>query len=149
MEEPMSLVAITGKVSHLNRLSSVSGGGGGTAVSTSYQTTLRVDGRHVKVNGSMSWVADDDYIAIVGIEDEGVLDPLAIRNDSSGYESYAETKSYTFAIVCLILGFFTFFITTAIGAWLIFGIQKQKKLNAEAKQMLHEMPRTQASEQQS
>lgn len=137
----MSLIAVAGKVSHLNRVSSISGGGGGGAVSTSHQTTLRVDGRQVKVYGSMSWAADDDYVAIVGVEEEGVLEPLAIRNDTSGYESNAEAKSYTFAILCLFLGFFTFFITTAFGAWLILGIKKRKKLIAEAKQMLHDIPR--------
>lgn len=137
----MSLVAVTGKVSHLNRVSSITGGGGGTDVETSHQTTLRVNGRHVKVEGPMSWVADDDHIAIVGVEEEGVLEPLAVRNDTSGYKSNAETRSYTFAIVCLFLGFFTFFVTTAFGIWLIWGIKKQKKLIAEAKQMLHDIPR--------
>lgn len=138
----MSLVAVTGKVSHLNRVSSITGGGGGTNVGTSHQTTLRVNGRHIKVDGPMSWVADDDHIAIVGLEEEGVLEPLAVRNDTSGYESYAEARSYGFfLILLLLLGFFTFFITTAIGVWWIWGIEKQKKLNAEAKQMLHDIPR--------
>lgn len=141
----MGLVAIAGEVSHLTRVSSTTGGGGGAAVSTSHQTTLRVNGRHVKVEGAMSWASNDDYVAIVGVEEDGVLEPLAIRNDTSGYESYAEANSYTLAIVLLFLGFFTFFITTAIGAWLIWGIKKQKKLNAEAKRRLHSIPHASAT----
>jgi len=141
----MGLVAIAGEVSHLTRVSSTTGGGGGAAVSTSHQTTLRVNGRHVKVEGSMSWASDGDHVAIVGVEEKGVLEPLAIRNDSSGYESYAETNSYTFAIVLLFLGVFTFFITTAIGAWLIWGIKEQERLNAEAKHRLHSIPRASAT----
>ena len=137
----MSLIAVTGKVSHLNRISSISGGGGSTDVETSHQTTLRVNGRHVKVEGSMSWASNDDHIAIVGVEEAGVLELLAIRNDTSGYESHAEASSYTLAIVLLFLGFSTFFITTAIGAWLIWCIKKRKKFIAEAKQMLHGIPR--------
>lgn len=140
----MDLVTIAGKVSHLNRVSSVTGGGGG-AVETEHETTLRVDGRHVKVDGAMSWASNDDHVVMVGSEIDGVFEPLAIRNDTSGYESYAEARSYTFAIVLLLLGIFTFFITTAMGAWLIWGINKQKKLNAEAKRRLHSIPRVPAA----
>jgi hypothetical protein len=141
----MSLVAVVGKVSHLNRISSTSGGGGGgTDVSTSHQTTLRVDGRHLKVDGPMSWAADDDYVAIVGEEKEGVLEPLAIRNDTSGYEGSGKASSYGLSILLIVVG--VIFIpaglfTIPFGAWLIWGIKKREKLIAQAKQMLHEIPR--------
>ena len=126
----MSLMKIAGKVSHLDRISTtgVSGSNGAVAISTSHQTTFRVNGCQVSVRGPMTWVANDDHIAMVGVDDFGFLDPLAVRNDTSGYESYAETRTYTLAIVLLFLGFFTFFITTAIGVWLIWGIKKRKKL---------------------
>lgn len=140
----MSLVTVVGKVSNPNRVSTISGGGGGTDVSTSHQTTLRVDGRQVKVDDPMSWVADDDYVAMVGEEKDGVLEPLAIRNDTSGYERSAEASSYGFSILLIVLG--VIFIpaglfTIPLGAWLIWGIKKRKKLIAQAKQMLHEIPR--------
>lgn len=140
----MSLVTVVGKVSHLNRVSTVSGGGGGTDVSTSHQTTLRVDGRYVKVDGSMNWAADDDYVAIVGEEKEGVLEPMAMRNETSGYESSATASSYGFSILLIVVG--VIFIpaglfTIPFGAWLIWGIKKREKLIAQAQQMLQKVPR--------
>jgi hypothetical protein len=139
----MDLVAIAGKVSHLNRVSSITGGGG-AAVETEHETTFRVNGRHVVVGDAVTWASDGDHVAIVGTETDGVLEPLAVRNDTSGYEGYAEARSYTFAIVLLFLGVFTFFITTAIGAWLIWGIARQKRINAEARRRLNSIPRAAA-----
>jgi hypothetical protein len=142
MEKSMSLIVVAGKVSHITRVSSTDGAGrdGSISIGTSHQTTFRINGRHVKVKGPMSWVSDDDHITIVGVEEGGVLEPLAAHNHTSGHETYAEASSYTLAIVCLFLGFFTFFITTAIGVWLIWGIKKQKALISKAKQMLHANP---------
>lgn len=135
----MGLIAVAGKVSHLNRVTSVTGGGGG-AVETEHRTSFRLDGRQVVVDESMGWASNDDYIAMVGTEDYGIFEPLAVRNDTSGFEGYTEARSYTLAIVLLFLGIFTFFITTAMGLWLIWGIKKQKKLNAEAKRILRSIP---------
>lgn len=140
----MNLITITGKVSHLNSVASITGGGG-AALETVHRTTFRVDGRHVEVEGPMSWASNDDYVAIVGVEQDGVLEPLASRNDTTGYETYAGARSYTLAVVLIFLGFFTFFITAAMGAWLIWGINKRKKLIAEATRRLHSIPRVTAA----
>lgn len=139
----MTLVTYAGKVSHLNRISSTSGGGGGSEVSTSHQTTLRIDGRPVKVASAMSWAADEDYVAIVGEENNGVLEPLAVRNDTSGYASSAEAASYGFSIVLIVLGIILIpvgLFTIPFGIWLIWGIKKRKKRIEQANDLLNKIP---------
>lgn len=54
----MSLVAVSGKVSHVDRIIvSLSGSGGGNPVDTEYETTLRVAGRPLKMLGAINWAA--------------------------------------------------------------------------------------------
>ena len=148
----MDLVAIAGKVSHVNRiLQSVSEDGGGGASTTAYETTMRIDGQHVKIGDACEWASDGDHVAIVGEESDGKLLPLAIRNDTSGYESVTEPRfSYGFAIGLIVVGILTLafmfgFLLIAWGMWLIFRIRKNKALFAEAIRRLDAIPRASAA----
>jgi hypothetical protein len=86
-------------------------------------------------------------VAIVGEKREGQLVPLAIRNDTTGYERIAEVSySYGFAIAMIVLGVVLFALITGIfmiawGLCLIFKINRDKKVIAEAKRRLHGIPR--------
>lgn len=85
-------------------------------------------------------------MAIVGEEIGGVLRPLAIRNDSTGYESIAKVSSYKFAALMIFSGVLLFALIVGIfmiawGIWLIVKIGKEKPLIAEAERMLRSIPR--------
>lgn len=141
----MNLVEAAGKVSHLNRISTTSGGGGGSAVDTSFVTTFRVDGRQYQINGACHWMDNNDYVAIVGRDSGGVLVPLAIRNDTSGYENIAEPASLKAAILWIVFGVLLIALMVGIfmiawGIWSVISINQDKKYIAEAERRLRNIP---------
>jgi len=142
----MNLVAIAGKVSHINRtLSTVEGDGSG--LGTTYATTLRIDGRHVEIDDVCRWASNDDYVAIVGEMRGHELVPLAIRNDTTGLESIGEvSSSYGRAILLIVGGIVLFALIIGIfmiawGLWSIVRIKRDRKVIAEAKRRLDAIPR--------
>lgn len=143
---PMSLIAVAGKVSHINRIASRAERSGGD-IEISYDTTLRVNGRHVKMEGDCSWASDNDHVAIVGQEIDGELVPLAIRNDTTGYEHIEEVSSSNgFAILMIVLGVVLIGLIIGIfmigwGIWLLFKVNREKQAIAEARRMLQGIPR--------
>lgn len=142
----MDLVAIAGKVSHINRtLSTIAGDGSG--LGTTYSTALRIDGRHVEIDDTCQWVSNDDYVAIVGEMRGHELVPLAIRNDTTGFERIGEVpSSYGRAFLLIVLGIVLFALIIGIfmiawGLWSIFRVKRDKKVLAEAKRRLDAIPR--------
>jgi len=145
----MNLVAIAGKVSHINRIASTEDDGG--RITTTHETTLRVDGRHVQIGDACNWLSDGDHVAIVGHESGGELVPVAIRNDTTGYENIAEVRSsYGFGILMIVLGVILFALIIGIfmigwGIWTIFRVNRDKKIISEATRRLHSIPRVVAA----
>lgn len=143
----MDLVAIAGTVSHVNRLVAAVG----EAPTASYVTTLRIDGRHVEIADRCTWASVGDHVAIVGEEGPDGLIPLAVRNDTSGYEGLSEAShSYGFAILMIVLGIVLFALIIGIfllawGLFLLFKIRKDKKVIAEAQRRLDSLPRASAA----
>lgn len=146
----MNLVAVAGKVSHVNRIVSRLEGDRSNLEAT-YVTTLRVGGRQLKIGEDCSWVADNDHVAIVGTEIDDELLPWAIRNDTSGYVSIAEpSSSYGFAILMIVLGIALFALIIGIfmlgwGLWSLFKVNKDKQTIAEARRLLDSLPREAAT----
>ncbi len=62
----MDLVAIAGKVSHVNHLLSATDG---TSLGTEYTTTMRIVGRQVQIDDVCTGAPDDDHVAIVRLSD--------------------------------------------------------------------------------
>jgi hypothetical protein len=144
----MDLVAIAGKVSHVNRLLSATDG---TSLGTEYKTTMRIDGRQVQIDDACTWAADGDHVAIVGRLSDGEIMPLAIRNDTSGFEGTAEVRSsYGFAALMIVLGMLLVGLIIGIfmmawGIFLVVRVWRDRRDFAEARRMLNSIPRMSAT----
>lgn len=143
----MELTSVSGKVSYFDRVSSVHGGQGESAVKTAHAASFRLDGRHVDLQGSASWVSDGDHVAIVGEVEQGRLEPLAVRNDTTGYERSEPPASYALSIVTIVagvltLGFMVGFLLIPFGIWLLLGARKRRRRVAEAVALLQAIPRS-------
>ncbi|MBD5780972.1 hypothetical protein IEN85_15840 [Pelagicoccus sp. NFK12] len=141
----MKLASFSGKVSHVNRTSHTYGGGSGGEVQTSHNTTLRLDGRHVELQGSATWLSEDDLVVIVAEESQGSIEPLAVRNETTGYESVQGHASYKIAIVLIVIGVFSAPVVIgwpimALGAWFLSVGMKRNKLINEAASTLRKIP---------
>lgn len=145
----MNLITIAGKVSHVNRIASTLDDGG--RIVTNYVTALRIDGRHVEISDDVSWAAEGDHVAIVAEQGVDGLVPLAIRNDTTGYEDVSEvSSSYGFAVLMIVLGVVLVALIIGIfmiawGLWTIYKVNTDKKVIAEAKRRLDSIPRARAT----
>ena len=141
----MKLVPFSGKVSHLNQISSTSSNilHGRGSIKTSHKTTFRVDGRPVEVGGTHN-LGDGDPVTVVAIEKGGTHYPLAFRNDATRIE-HVESASYIWGILFMILGVFMIGIyigiPVMIGAgYLLYKTNEMKKAIADAVVMLRNTP---------
>ena len=142
----MSLVSLSGQVSHINQISTTSGtirpdnsfGGGGT-ITTSHKTTFRIAGRPVEMKGVPS-LGEGDFASAVGVERSGTLYPLAFRNDSTNIE-ILDNASYFLSVFTGIIGILLgggsgstaialFFLIPA--GWLYYKTKTKKKFINEA-----------------
>lgn len=146
----MDLVALAGKVSHVNRLI-MTMGDAEDALGTRYTTTLRIDGQHVEIDDQCTWVSDGDHVAVVGKNGPDGLILLAFRNDTTGYEGLAEpASSYGFAITMIVLGVVLFALIIGIfmfawGLWRLYTVNRDKKAIADAQRRLDSLPRASAT----
>lgn len=149
----MSLVSLSGQVSHINQISTTSGtihpnnshGGGGT-ITTSHKITFRIAGHPVEMAGTPN-LGEGDFVSAVGVERSGTLYPIAFRNDTTNIESIDHASyfpSVITGIVGLLLGggsgsttVFLFFL--AIAGWLHYKIKEEEKLINEAAGKLRDM----------
>lgn len=76
-----SVKSLSGTVSHLERLSKLSGhiSGGSGSVNTSTRTSFRVDGMPAIVDGSPT-ISNGDRVMVIGSEKNGVLEGDILRN---------------------------------------------------------------------
>ncbi|WP_309025602.1 hypothetical protein [Pelagicoccus sp. SDUM812002] len=146
----MKLTAISGKVSHVVRTTSTGGGGTkGAPVGTAHNTAFRLDGRQIQIQGSVSWLSEGDHVTIIGEAQGSNIEPLAARNDTSGYESIDGHVSKKISIFLIVIGVITIPIfigwpVLALGTWFLsVGMKKNKQID-EAATILRGIPRSTA-----